>query len=95
MKLKTSCLSIVVLSIAVLAGCATEPKPGAVIVDENDPQRVVCKNDPNTGSRLPKKTCKTAQEWEDIAAANQLAKRNLRRSEELGVGGISPSGSGN
>ncbi len=81
MKLKTSCLSIVVLLIAVLAGCASEPKPGAVIVDENDPQRIICKNDAPTGSRLPKRTCKTAQEWDEIAEANQLAKRNLRRSE--------------
>ena len=80
MKSRTYYPSLIVLLAAVVSGCASEPKPGAIMVDENDPNRIVCHDEAPTGSRLPKRTCKTAREWDEIAEANQMAKRNLRRS---------------
>lgn len=70
-----------------LAGCTGST--GAVA--DNNPGRMVCRTEPNTGSRLPKRVCKTALEWEQIAAKNLEERRNLSRAT---TEGNAPSESG-
>ncbi len=82
-------LPALMLSMSLAAGCAAGPESGATA--SNDPSRLVCRNEPNTGSRLPKRVCKTAAEWDQIAAEAQEAKRNMNRPA---VGGNPPSESG-
>ena len=71
------------------AGCASSgdqtPAPGTAGYAtagqiEGDPNRMVCKRDNDTGSRLSKRTCKTAREWEQERLDNQEAMRNATRS---------------
>jgi hypothetical protein len=47
---------------------------------EGDPNRMVCRRENDTGSRLSKRTCKTAREWEQERLDNQEAIRNATRS---------------
>jgi opacity protein-like surface antigen len=76
-----------VLALALISGCASsaDVPPGSTgygSVDqiEGDPDRMVCKRQGDTGSRLPKKVCKTAHEWEQERLENQEAIRNAPRS---------------
>jgi hypothetical protein len=68
----------------VAAGCATQPASNDGIYmaaggDNANPDRIVCHNVAPTGSRLSKRDCRTAREWEALAEANQEEKRNLQR----------------
>ena len=75
-------ISLVSLALAgTLTGCAGD---SATTVADNDPSRTICRNEPNTGSRLPKRVCKTAAEWDEIAAQNQEELRNLSRRQAPG-----------
>jgi hypothetical protein len=47
--------------------------------DDADPNRIVCHDAAPTGSRLSKRVCRTAGEWQALADANQEEKRNLQR----------------
>lgn len=47
---------------------------------EGDPNRMVCKRDNDTGSRLSKRICKTAAEWERERLESQEAMRNATKS---------------
>lgn len=66
----------VLIFIVLAAGCA----PQSTALADKDPTRIVCRDEPDTGSRLPKRTCKEAREWDAIAEVNRQAKRNMRRS---------------
>ena len=80
MKSKVSVLSGIALPLIIAAGCASEPSaPGAVVMADNDPERIICHKDPEIGSRLPKKVCKSAREWDAIAEDEREQRRNLRR----------------
>lgn len=88
----TARLTVTIAALALagtLAGCASD---SANTVADNDPNRIICRTDPNTGSRLPKRVCKTAAEWDDIAARNEEERRNLGRAESSA--GASTAGSG-
>ncbi len=87
MKSKVNFLLGVTLPLIIAAGCASEP-PGAVAVADNDPGRIICHNDAPVGSRLPKRVCKSASEWDAIAEEEKEDRRNLRR------GAIGPSAAG-
>lgn len=51
---------------------------------KGDPDRIVCREKTVTGSRLKKsKACRTVREWNDLAAANVAAAKQLGR-----VGGL-------
>lgn len=63
-----------------VAGCTSN----SGTVADNDPGRTVCRTEPNTGSRLPKRVCKTALEWEQIAAKNLDERRNLSKATTEG-----------
>lgn len=80
MNSKVSFLSGIALPLIIAAGCASEPSaPGAVVVADNDPERIICHNDAPIGSRLPKRVCKSAREWDAIAEEAKEDGRNLRR----------------
>ncbi len=80
MKSKLHFLSGIALPLIIAAGCASDPAaPGAVAVADNDPERIICHKDPEIGSRLPKRVCKSAGEWDAIAEEEKEDRRNLRR----------------
>ena len=77
------------LSLAVVAGCASAPDamPGAtgyasVEQIEDDPDGMVCKREKDTGSRLSRRVCKSAREWEQERIENQEAMRNATKSRQ-------------
>jgi len=66
----------------VAAGCAAPSNTGPIATGaEAEAQRIVRRNEVPTGSRLSKRTCMTAQEWEEQAAQAREEKRNMRRAE--------------
>lgn len=62
-----------------VASCASSTSPNIMVAQEKDPTEVICRNDVNVGSRLPKKTCRTRLEWDELAAGTQELNRNLQR----------------
>ena len=76
MKMNVLLLASIAVPLLISAGCASGP----AAVADNDPARIVCRNEAPVGSRLPKRVCKTAFEWEVIAAKNLEERRKLRRS---------------
>lgn len=78
-----------ILSLAVATGCASGPDSmsdsagyaSAGQID-GDPDRMVCKRDKETGSRLSKRICKSAAEWEQERMDNQEAMRNATKSPQ-------------
>ena len=75
------------LSLALVAGCAASPEEppattGYATIDqlESDPDRMVCRTQQETGSRMSSRVCKTAREWEQERLDNQDAIRNATRS---------------
>ena len=78
---------VALFCLAVAAGCASSPDAssasgGYASVEqiEGDPDRMVCKRQKETGSRLSSRVCKTAREWEQERLDNQEAIRNATRS---------------
>jgi hypothetical protein len=78
-----------ILSLAVAAGCASGQDSvsdsagyGSAEQIDGDPDRMVCKRDKETGSRLSKRICKTAAEWERERMENQDAMRNATKSPQ-------------
>jgi hypothetical protein len=76
-----------VFSLVLLAGCASSPDTSPATAGypsveqmEGDPNRVVCQRQQETGSRMSKRVCKTAAEWEQERFDNQEAIRNATRS---------------
>lgn len=81
--------TVVLLSLALAAGCASSPDSmnqsgGYASVEqiEGDPDRMVCKRQKETGSRLSSRVCKTAAEWEQGRLDNQEAMRNATKSPQ-------------
>ena len=77
----------VLLSLTLVAGCGSTPDAppapagyASVGQIEGDPDRMVCKRQKETGSRLSSRVCKTAREWEQERLDNQEAIRNATRS---------------
>jgi hypothetical protein len=82
-------IGFVVVLALLTAGCASSSNQASATGTselastrqiEEDPDRVVCRRDADTGSRLSKRTCKTAREWEQERLDNQEAIRNATRS---------------
>lgn len=66
--------------LGLLAACASpSPATQPLVSGEVDLNEIICHEEQRTGSRFSKKVCKTRQEWEDEAAENQDAKRNIKR----------------
>lgn len=75
--------------LAIAAGCASGPDAESAPAGyasmeqiEGDPDRMVCKREKETGSRLSKKVCMTAREWEQQRLENQEAMRNATMSPQ-------------
>lgn len=67
-----------------LTACAGTSSTETMLTDD-DPNRVVCRNDINTGSRLKKKTCRTQAEWDEIAERTAEMQRGLERDTTEGA----------
>ena len=77
------------LALIIAGGCASSTDSTSTTAGyatgeqiEGDPDRMVCKRDKETGSRLSSRTCKTAAEWERERELNQEAMRNATRSPQ-------------
>ncbi len=86
------------LALMIMAGCASSPDTesagySASEALEGDPDRIVCKREKETGSRLVSRTCKTAREWELERERNQEAMRNAQKSPQ-GPGNMPTAGGG-
>lgn len=69
---------------APLAGQATGPQPEASATPTADAEKVICKQDKQTGSRVAsRKTCLTARQWRERAAQ---AQEDLGRRTRTGNG---------
>lgn len=75
------------LPLVIIAGCASGPEmplatAGYTSIDqiEKDPDRLVCRQEKETGSRLSKQVCKTAAEWEQQRLENRDVIRNATQS---------------
>ena len=70
------------LSVAFVAGCASTPDDPSAQAGyaSADPDRMVCKRQKETGSRLSSRVCKTAREWEQERLDNKEALRNATNS---------------
>jgi hypothetical protein len=62
-----------------LVACAGSTSGDGLIADEKHPLDIICRNQPNTGSRLPKKVCRTRAEWDALAEASAELHRSLQR----------------
>jgi len=90
MESKLHFLLGIALPLIIAAGCASDPAaPGAVAVADNDPGRIICHNNAPIGSRLPKRVCKSAAEWDAIAEEEREQRRNLQRGT-VGAGDEAP-----
>jgi hypothetical protein len=70
-----------------MAGCAAAPdypsiSTGAASVEriEGDPDRIVCRSQKETGSKLSSRVCKTAADWEEQRLRNRDVIRNATQS---------------
>ena len=80
MKSKLNFLAGIMLPLIIAVGCASKPpEPGAVASNANDPERIICRNEAPVGSRLPKRVCKSALEWEAIAEEQKEDRRSMQR----------------
>lgn len=77
-------LGVSLVSLGV-ASCASSTSPNSMVAEVKDPNEVICRNDTNVGSRLPKKTCRTRLEWDEIAEGTQELNRNLQRDTARGA----------
>lgn len=84
-------------SLALVAGCGStaDAPAGYASVEkiEDDPNRMVCRRQNDTGSRLSSTVCKTAREWEQERLDNQEAIRNATKSG-VRPGSLPTSGGG-
>ncbi len=77
--------SVLIASLALgVSACASSSSSDVLLADD-DPNRVVCRNDINTGSRLKKKTCRTQAEWDEIAERTAEMHRGLQRDSAEGA----------
>jgi hypothetical protein len=64
-----------------IGACASSTPSGTLHAE----QRIICRSDVNTGSRLPNKTCRSKQEWDRISEETGELARNLERSTREGT----------
>jgi hypothetical protein len=82
------------LALMIAAGCASSPDTASASnAIEEDPDRIVCRREKETGSRLASRTCKTAREWEQERLDNQDAMRNAQKSP-AGLSDLPTAGGG-
>ena len=74
-----ACASLLTLMMVGCASSSDTVSAGASSALEGDPDRIICRREKETGSRLPSNTCKTAREWEDERLLNQEMMRNRQR----------------
>ena len=84
-------LAILALDSAPAAAPPTEVKPAVVAGqkadDANDPDRVVCRNQPLTGSRFTKRVCMTKAQWGEQQRQTEILERRLNQTTTPTGGG--------
>ena len=75
-------LGLAVVSLGMAACASSPPEDGLVAAD--DSQKVVCRNEAKTGSRMAKKVCRTQGEWDEIAAENKEMRQSLQKGSTSG-----------
>lgn len=70
---------------------AKNPDRSAATVDaktaDEDPNRMICRTAPPLGTRIAKKTCKTAAEWEELRKmGNEAARTGTERGRLIREG---------
>ena len=73
---KISGMTTVLSIMGLVAGCAGTPDADSAANMADDPDRMVCKREKETGSRLSSRVCKTAGEWEQERHNNKEAIRS-------------------
>ena len=66
--------------------CSSDLQPATPISKKatKDPRtRLICVNDPTTGSMIPKKTCHTQEDWDSVSRDGAAQASELRREQEL------------
>ena len=66
-----------------LTACASTSSTETMVADD-DPNRVICRDDIHTGSRLSKKVCRTKLEWDELALETAKLHRSLERDTTQG-----------
>ena len=74
--MKVALAALTAASLFAVVGQAAAQAPAAAPAapaakSKNDPNRMVCKSIPVTGTRFAKSICRTKQEWDDKAARDK------------------------
>jgi len=77
---------------AVVAPQGSSAASGSSSAAEAEPTKIICRQTPPIGTRIPKKTCKTAAQWEEIRrmgsdAAREGAEKGRICGENCGTSG--------
>ena len=84
-------LALLALDSAPATAPATEVKPAVVAGqkadDANDLDKVVCRNQPLTGSRFNKRVCMTKQQWGEQQKQVEILERRLNQTATPTGGG--------
>ena len=72
---------ILILLLAGMTGCASQPEDGAETVSNDD--EVVCRTDREVGSNFTRRTCKTIAEWREEREANKELTDKMRPGESM------------
>ena len=89
-----SALALLAFDSAPANAPATDVSPAVVshpkVDDANDPDKVICKNQPLTGSRFSKRVCMTRAQWGEQQRQTEILERRLNQTTTpQGGGGFS------
>jgi hypothetical protein len=83
LRLTTLCCALLLAAPVIAApadGSAAAPQPAQPPVKA----KKICKQEETTGSIMPKRTCKTQEEWDAVEAANRGALEQMRQWQTNG-----------
>ena len=66
-----------------LAGLTLSMPNAAAKTRAETKERMICKSEPETGTRFQRKTCRTAVEWDEIAEANRQAASEMANRPQI------------
>jgi hypothetical protein len=56
----------------------------------DDPDKMICRDEPITGSRFTRRVCMTKSQWDQLTAEAARMRRQTEETTGLGGGGSSP-----
>jgi predicted secreted protein len=72
---------IIVAVVAMPAVAQNAPAPAAQAAPVKE--KKICRTETNTGSIMPRRTCKTQAEWDQLANANRGTVNDLRQQQQI------------